>query len=77
MFAFYGKLKTFSAIAGMTAPQSHISAWQITLAPIVTSPPIRACDGRRPGAADNRNAQPRRDTCDATTVSPVAMPEDR
>ena len=47
MFAFYGKLKSFSAIAGMTALQSHISAWQITLATIVTSP-HRACEGPCP-----------------------------
>ena len=59
MFAFYGKLKSFSAIAGMTAVQSHISAWQITLATIVTSPPSRL---RRPGAQEtqgNRSAQQR------------------
>jgi hypothetical protein len=58
MFAFYGKLKSFSAIAGMTALQSHISAWQITLATMVTSPPSRL---RRPGPQEtqgNRNAQP-------------------
>jgi hypothetical protein len=58
MFAFYGKLKSFSAIAGMTAVQSHISAWQITLTPIVTPSPSRL---RRPGPREtqgNRNAQP-------------------